>query len=161
MDAAVARSDLRALTIRPTWVQWEGNYERSLGPWLTDPLGTDPSVSFWSYIDVYDLAHALRLAAESSLDGHETMYIAAADNGAGRPLSELIAHHFGAAVSVGSLAREDAGGISTAKAERLIGYRPTRSWRDYLSADGVLLAEARERLAAGRTGVQLGRAALS
>jgi nucleoside-diphosphate-sugar epimerase len=161
MDAAVARSDLRAISIRPTWVQWEGNYERSLGPWLTDPLGTDPSVSFWSYIDVYDLAHALRLAAESSLDGHEAMYIAAADNGAGRPLSELIAHHFGAAVSVGSLAREDAGGISTAKAERLIGYRPTRSWRDYLSADGVLLAEARERLAAGRTGVQLGRAALS
>ena len=39
MDAAVARSDLRAISIRPTWVQWEGNYERSLAPWLTDPLG--------------------------------------------------------------------------------------------------------------------------
>ena len=89
------------------------------------------------------------------------MYVAAADNGAGRPLQELISHHFGAEVSVGSLRREDAGGISTAKAERLIGWSPTRSWRDYLSADGVLLDEARERLAAGRTGVQLGRAALS
>ena len=39
MDAAVARSDLRALSIRPSWVQWEGNYERGLGPWLRDPLG--------------------------------------------------------------------------------------------------------------------------
>jgi UDP-glucose 4-epimerase len=161
MDAAVARSDLRALTIRPTWVQWEGNYERSLRAWLTDPLGSSPSASFWSYIDAYDLAHALRLAAESSLEGHEAMYIAAADNGAGRPLKELIEHHFGAEVSVGSLPREDAGGISTAKAERLLGWRATRSWRDYLSADAVLSDEARERLAAGRTGVQLGRAALS
>ena len=38
MDAAVARSDLRAVSIRPSWVQWEGNYERSLGPWLRDQL---------------------------------------------------------------------------------------------------------------------------
>jgi UDP-glucose 4-epimerase len=161
MDAAVARSDLRAISIRPTWVQWEGNYERSLQAWLTDPLGSSPSVSFWSYVDAYDLAHALRLAAESSLEGHEAMYVAAADNGAGRPLQELITHHFGASVSVGELPREDAGGISTAKAERLIGYRATRSWRDYLTPEGVLLDEVRERLAAGRTGVQLGRAALS
>lgn len=160
MDAAVARSDLRAISIRPSWVQWEGNYERGLGPWLTDPFAA-PSESFWSYIDVYDLAHALRQAAESSLEGHEAMYVVSPDNGAGRPLRELIAHHFGDEVVVGELAREDAGGISSAKAERLIGYRPTRSWRDYLSADGVLLDEARERLARGLTGVQLGRAALS
>jgi nucleoside-diphosphate-sugar epimerase len=161
MDAAVARSDLRALTIRPTWVQWEGNYERSLRAWLTDPLGGAPSASFWSYVDAYDLAHALRLAAESASEGHEAMYVAATDNGAGRPLRELISHHFGAAVEIGELPRDDAGGISTAKAERLLGWRATRSWRDYLSVDGVLLDEARERLAAGRPGVQLGRAALS
>jgi nucleoside-diphosphate-sugar epimerase len=161
MDAAVTRSDLRAISIRPSWVQWEGNYERSLAPWLRDPFAAPPSVSFWSYIDVYDLAHALRLAAESSLDRHEAMYIASPDNATGRPLRELVAHHFGEDVSVGSLAREDAAGISSAKAERLIAYRPTRSWRDYLSPDGVLLDEARERLAHGRTGVQLGRAALS
>ena len=37
MDAAVARSDVRAISIRPTWVQWEGNYARSLGGWLRDP----------------------------------------------------------------------------------------------------------------------------
>ena len=76
MDAVVARSDLRAISIRPSWVQWEGNYERGLGPWLRDPFGGPPSESFWSYIDIYDLAHALRLAAESSLDGHEAMYVA-------------------------------------------------------------------------------------
>ncbi|HEX6026715.1 MAG TPA: NAD(P)-dependent oxidoreductase [Solirubrobacter sp.] len=160
LDAAVARADLRALSLRPSWVQWEGNYERSLGPWLRDPLGAPPSESFWSYIDVYDLAHALRLAAECSVQGHEAMYIVSPDNGAGRPLRELIAHHYGEEVTVGELPREDAGGISYAKAERLLGYAPTRSWRDYLTPEGVLLEAARERLDRGQTGVQRGRAAL-
>ena len=161
MDAAVARSDLRAISIRPSWVQWEGNIERSLGPWLRDPFGAPPSESFWAYTDVYDLAHALRLAAESSLDGHEVLYIVAPDNGSGRPLHSLVAHHFGAEVTVGELAREDAGGITSAKAERLISYQPIRSWRDYVTPEGELLDETRERLAHGQTGVQLGRAALS
>ena len=161
MDAMVARSDVSAVSIRPSWVQWEGNYERSLGPWVRDPFAAPPSESFWSYIDVYDLAHALRLAAESSLPGHEAMYVVSPDNAAGRPLRELIAHHFGEEVTVGTLPREDAGGISFAKAERLIGYRPAHTWRDYLGEDGLLLDAPRERLARGETGVQRGRAALS
>jgi UDP-glucose 4-epimerase len=160
MDAMVARSDVTAVSIRPSWVQWEGNYERSLRPWVSDPFGAPPSESFWSYIDLYDLAHALRLAAEAPLDGHEPMYIVSADNGAGRPLRELIAHHFGEAVTVGELAREDAGGISFAKAERVLGYRPAHTWRDYLDEDGRLLDAPRERLARGETGMQRGRAAL-
>src|SRR3954469_4717752 len=134
MDAMVARSDVQAVSIRPSWVQWEGNYERSLGPWLRDPFAIEPSVSFWSYVDVYDLAHALRLACECQLhDWHEAVYVVSADNGAGRPLRELIAHHFGEDVELRSLPREDAGGISYAKAHDLLGYEPSRSWRDYLT----------------------------
>jgi UDP-glucose 4-epimerase len=157
MDAAMRRSDIRALTIRPSWVQWEGNYARNLGPALRDPEGT-PSVSFWSYIDVHDLADALRLAAESDLDTHEVMYIASPDNHANRPLAELIRHHHGDAIPVRDLPREDASGISIAKARRLLGYAPTRSWRDYLSEEGELLVAARERLERGETAVQRGRA---
>jgi nucleoside-diphosphate-sugar epimerase len=160
MDAMVARSDVTAVSVRPSWVQWEGNYERSLQPWLSDPFGAEASVSFWSYIDVYDLAHGLRLAAEGSSPGHEAVYVVSADNGAGRPLRELVAHHFGEAVTVGELEREDAGGISYAKAQRLFGYRPAHSWRDYLSDEGTLLDAPRERLARGETSVQRGRAAL-
>src|SRR3954447_1143657 len=37
MDAAMRRSDIRCLTIRPSWVQWEGNYAHNLGPSLRDP----------------------------------------------------------------------------------------------------------------------------
>ena len=157
MDAAMRRSDIRCLTIRPSWVQWEGNYDSNLGPALRDPEGT-PSPGFWSYIDVYDLADALALAAETELDTHEVFYIASPDNHANRPLAELIRHHHGEAVEIRDpLPRPDASGLSIAKAERLLGYAPTRSWRDYVTEDGTLLDAARERRERGDTGVQRGR----
>src|SRR4051812_47027427 len=49
-DAAVRRSDIRCLSLRPSWVQWEGNYERNVGGVLRDPAGA-PSPSGWAYID--------------------------------------------------------------------------------------------------------------
>jgi hypothetical protein len=103
----------------------------------------------------------MAFAERPFLPGHEAMYIVSPDNGAGRPLAELISHHFGEAVEVRDLPRDDAGGISAAKAERLLGYRPKRSWRDYLSPEGELLDAVRDRLRHGETGVQRGRAALS
>jgi UDP-glucose 4-epimerase len=155
MDAAVRRSDIRCISIRPSWVQWEGNYERNLGPFLRD--ADEESASFWAYIDVYDLADALRLAAESDLPGHEVFYIASPDNCAGRPLAEMMSR-LHPEVELRELDREDASGTSSARAVEMLGYAPTRSWRDYLTEDGTLRPEPRERLEAGTTGVQRGRA---
>jgi hypothetical protein len=47
------------------------------------------------------------------------------------------------------------------KADKLFGWTPLRGWRDMLDADGHLLPETRERLAAGETEVQRGLAAIS
>src|SRR5213078_2591039 len=94
------------------------------------------SPNFWSYVDVYDLADAIVLAAESELQGHEVLYIASPDNVGGRPFAELVRRHYGEGIEIRPLAREDASGISCAKAERLLGYSPTRSWKDYLDEDG-------------------------
>jgi UDP-glucose 4-epimerase len=134
-DAAVRRSDLRCISIRPSWVQWEGNYERNLGPQIRDP--GEPSPGFWSYIDVYDLATALRLAAESELPGHDVFYIASPDVASTLTLPELVERHHGDAIDLRPLDRPDAGGISIAKARDLLGYTPTRSWRDHLTDEGV------------------------
>src|SRR5829696_902800 len=157
MDGAVRRSDLAGVSIRPSWVQWEGNYARNLGPALRDPENT-PSASLWAYIDVYDLADALRLAAERETPGHEVVYIASPDNHANRPLAELVRHHHGDAIELRELDREDASGISIRKARELLGYDPSRSWRDYLTEDGVLRPEAAQRVERGDTAVQRGRA---
>ncbi|MCW3001875.1 MAG: NAD-dependent epimerase/dehydratase [Conexibacter sp.] len=133
-DAAVARSDIRAISIRPSWVQNDDNYARNLGPQIRDP--DEPSAGFWSYIDVEDLADALLLAAASDLPGHEVFYIASPDVAATLTLPELVARHHGDAVPVRQLDRPDAGGISIAKARRLLGYDPKRSWRDHLDERG-------------------------
>ena len=133
-DAAVRRSDLRCISLRPSWVQHDGNYERNLGPLLRDP--SLPSANFYSYIDVDDLAEAIRLAVESELRGHEVMLIAAADNATGRPLAELVRAAHGDAVEVRPLPRADASGIDSGRARRLLGWEPTRSWRDNLDDQG-------------------------
>jgi UDP-glucose 4-epimerase len=137
MDAAVRRSDIRCISIRPSWVQHEGNYERNLGPQVRDASVLSPN--FWSYIDIYDLADAIVLAAESDLPGHEVFYIASPDNVGGRPFEEIVREYYGDAVEIRKpLPREDASGISIARAKRMLGYRPKRSWRDYLDDEGRL-----------------------
>jgi nucleoside-diphosphate-sugar epimerase len=133
-DAAVRRSDLRCISLRPSWVQHEGNYERNLGPLVRDP--SLPSANFYSYIDVHDLADAIRLAVECNVDGHEVMCIASPDNATGRPLAELVRAAHGDTIEIRALPREDASGTSTSKARRVLGWEPTRSWRDYLDDDG-------------------------
>ena len=152
MDAAMRRSDIRCLTIRPTWVQWEGNYERNLGPVAARSRGRRRARRCWAYIDVYDLADALRLAAESDLDTHEVFYIASPDNSANRPLADL---------DPPPPRRRDRDprapppprrlrACRSRRPQRLLGYAPTRSWRDYLAEDGTLLDAARERARARR-----------
>src|ERR687893_1021950 len=94
MDAAVRRSDIRCISIRPRWVQHEGNYERNLGPMLRD-LPVDLSPNFLSYIDVYDLADAIVLAVESDLPDHEVFYIASPDTVGNRPLEDVIRRFYG------------------------------------------------------------------
>jgi UDP-glucose 4-epimerase len=134
-DRAVERADLRCTSIRPCWVQDEGSYERNLGP-----IVRDPSVligNYCSYVDVYDLCDAVVLAIETDLPGHEVFYIASPDTIGGHPLVETVRTHYGGkGIEFGPLEREDASAISTAKARRLLGWEPKRSWRDYLDDDG-------------------------
>lgn len=137
MDAAVRRSDIRAISIRPSTVHNEDNYETNLGPQVRDP--SNLSANLWSYIDVYDLADALVLAAESDLPGHEVFYIASPDNAGGHDFAEILHRYYGDAIELRPLSRVDASGIDTRKARRLLGWNPIRSWRDYLDAEGHAL----------------------
>jgi UDP-glucose 4-epimerase len=137
-DAAVRRSDLRCVTIRPTWVQDCSSYARNLGPMIRLAASGAPEATFngWSYIDAYDLAVALRLAAESDLPGHEVMYVCSPDSAGVADTVAALRAQYGDRVEYREFARPDASGTSAAKAERLLGWRPTRGWRDYLDEDG-------------------------
>ena len=134
-EAAAQRSDLSAISIRPSWVQHQGNYERNLGPMVREPL--EFSANFWSYTDNDDLAEAIRFATVIDLQGHETIYVAQPDNATGRPLTELVeATVPDHAIELRATDREDASGIDCRKARDVLGWAPTRSWRDVLDEDG-------------------------
>jgi UDP-glucose 4-epimerase len=137
MDAAVRRSDIRAISIRPSWVQNASNYERNLGPQIRD--ASSLSANLWSYIDVDDLADAIVLATESELPGHEVFYIASPDNAGGRDFGEMLKKYYGDKIELRPTDRVDASGISSAKAQRMLGWAPKRSWRDYLDTEGRAL----------------------
>lgn len=133
-DAAVRRSELTAVSVRPSWVQWEGNYARNVGSMLG---AKEPSITFWSYVDAYDLAELLALAVEAATPGHEVVYAAQPDNGAGVELAPAMARHY-PGVPLRELERPHSGGIAIGKARRLLGWDPRRSWRDYLDDGGAL-----------------------
>jgi nucleoside-diphosphate-sugar epimerase len=134
-ERAVERADIRCTSIRPCWVQDEASYERNLGP-----IVRDPSVlvaNYCSYVDVHDLCDAVVRAIETDLPGHEVFYIASPDTIGGHPLEATVrAHYGGDGIEFRDVERVDASSISTAKAQRLLGWAPTRSWRDYLDEEG-------------------------
>jgi nucleoside-diphosphate-sugar epimerase len=137
MERAPERADIAAISIRPCWVQDVVSYEPNLGPTVRDPsvlVG-----NFCSYVDVYDLCEATVLAVESVLPGHEVLYVASPDTIGGHPLEEIVRrHHRATQVELRPLDRLDASAIDCSKARRVLGWEPTRSWRDYLDADGRL-----------------------
>ena len=97
------------------------------------------SPNLWSYIDVHDLADAIRLAAESDLPGHEVFYIASPDNVGGHDFAAVLEQYYGDKIELRTLERTDASGISSRKAMDKLGWAPKRSWRDYLGPDGRAL----------------------
>ena len=134
-ERVVERSEIRCTSIRPSWVQDESSYERNLGP-----IVRDPSVligNYCSYIDVHDLCDAVLLAIDTDLPGHEVFYIASPDTIGGHPLAETVRTHYaGEGIELRPTPREDASAVSSEKAQRLLGWTPTRSWRDYLDEQG-------------------------
>jgi nucleoside-diphosphate-sugar epimerase len=134
-DAAVRRSELRCISLRPAWVHDAASYAADLGPLIR--AGQPRGVAGWPYIDVRDLAGAVRLAVDSDLPGHEAFYIAAPDTSGGIDLhASWRTANPGSATDLRPVSRPDASGINSGKAQRLLGWQATRTWRDYLTDTG-------------------------
>lgn len=88
------------------------------------------SWNLWGYIDARDGAEAIRLAIEAARPGFDVFNIFAADTVMSRPNAELVAEVFGGVEVRGELGVNDSL-TSTAKAERLLGWRARHSWRDH------------------------------
>jgi UDP-glucose 4-epimerase len=142
-DAAVTRSDIKIISIRPSWCQDADNIERNLGPLVRD--FNAPNAGLLAYIPIKDLATAITLAAlNTTLPGHEIFYIAAPDSAGGHNLAEWVKAKYGDKIPVRDLPFPDASSLCCDKAVKLLGWKPTLSWKSFLGKDGKLLASNKQ-----------------
>lgn len=90
------------------------------------------------YVDARDVAQAVRLALQAPLSGHETFLISARDTYLPIPTREFIAQTFPELRELREPGRFVGDGfeslLSTAKAERMLGFRARHTWRKKGSA---------------------------
>jgi UDP-glucose 4-epimerase len=88
--------------------------------------------NLWTYVHVYDVARAHRLAVERDLpELHEVMFITGKSNWPERTPQELIAEFYPGVTNLADSMKHGTDPlISHEKASRLLGYRPEHSWHD-------------------------------
>ncbi len=87
--------------------------------------------NLWGYVDAADVAQATRLALEAPLEGTPVFIVAAADTVMDRPSGDLMAEVFPRVPLTRPLPGHQTL-LSIERAAAALGYRPARSWRDYL-----------------------------
>ncbi len=87
--------------------------------------------NLWGYVDVRDVAAAVRAGLEAPLDGAHVCIVAAADTVMPRPSAELMAEVYPTVPIRRPIeGRETLLAIDRARA--LLGYRPEHAWRDHV-----------------------------
>ena len=127
--AASRRTGIITVSLRFTWVVGEGHYVGAF-PMREEDLGASPEL--WTYVDLRDAVLAVRLALTAPLEGHDAFYIVAADTMVAGHTTASLLRRFHPTLSEEAISKVkgDAAPFSTAKAARLLQWRPRYSWRD-------------------------------
>ena len=126
--ATVARRDgVPIASLRPTWIQEPGEYPCREPAYVEDRSAG--AGNFWSYVDVRDVVDMVERALDAEFEGHEAFNCAGPDNALGEPLVELLEAYYGS-VPAECHVEGDAAAYDTSKAERVLGWSPSRSWRE-------------------------------
>jgi nucleoside-diphosphate-sugar epimerase len=87
----------------------------------------------WAYIDGRDAATACRLLIEAEFAGHEVMIVAAPTSSMREPTVELIEKYLGPSIPVKNGRAGNWSGVSSAKAEKLLGFKARYGWENFLT----------------------------
>ena len=127
-EMVVRKYDVSVVSIRPSWIQYPGDYQCK----TVDP-SEGGAGNFWSYVDVRDIASVVSAAVEAAdageVDGHEPLLVAADENYAGRPTVDLFEDWFGEAPDDVAL-EDEASAMSNARAAEVLDWEPAHSWRE-------------------------------
>ncbi len=119
-----ARYGMRTVCLREPWI-WVP--EDSMVPFYKTLIAEYQHwhKNLWTYVHVFDVAEAHRLAAETDLENlHEIFFITAQENWTGRDSKELLSVFYPEVKTfAGTFSGKDAI-ISHAKASALLGYQP-------------------------------------
>ena len=99
-------------------------------PWSAPTPEKPLTLVMWAYADADAVAEAHVLALEAELTGHESFLLAESTTRFREPTAELITLNFGAGMEIRGELKGNASVISTAKAQRVLGWKPRASWSE-------------------------------
>jgi UDP-glucose 4-epimerase len=127
-----ARTGIPTVALRPAWVWDPGMYQRIEARWRADP-GSEwtPTWEIGQFVDVRDVASAVRRALDVPLAGHHRVLLCADDIAATEP-SLVMAARFAPSVPVRDTARFQRDPwrslMDRSAAARVLGWRPRYTW---------------------------------
>lgn len=130
IDAFVRRGGPSVVSLRMPWIHTPASFRQFITPLQQDPADPDGPTNLWGYIDTRDVAKAVQQALEVELTGHEAMFIAAPDTFMPQPTRELLARFYPNTELRAPFAGRE-GLLSTAKAQRLLGWNAEHTWESY------------------------------
>ena len=87
---------------------------------------------FWTYIDARDAAMTCRLALEAKFKGHEVFIASAPLNCMVQPTLELVKKYLPKGAKIRKATGTHWSCVDSAKARRMLGFKPKHLWQDYL-----------------------------
>ncbi|MFC6952626.1 NAD-dependent epimerase/dehydratase family protein [Halorubellus litoreus] len=136
-DMVVRRDGISVTSIRPSWIQYPGEYVArdvadafDLAALAADPVGAvgGGTGNFWSYVDVRDVADMVVHVLETDRDGHEAYNCHAEDNFLGVPTRDLFEALLGDVPEPCDIEGEQSA-FSMTKAEAELDWSPSHTWR--------------------------------
>ena len=156
MFAAAQGEKIRYAAFRPCFVispeEWEGaptQQGHTLAERLADPALSAPAL--FNYVDARDVADFLDLLLQKMEDipNGETFFVGAPDALATAPLAELMPQFLPGSEALSAGLTGTSPAFSIAKAQELLGWQPTRTWRTELKSHPTLNDEASALVTAG------------
>ena len=98
-------------------------------PWPAPTPDKPLTLVMWAYADARDVAEAHVLALDADIEEYEAFMLAQPSSRFTEPTIDIIRNNFGDRVEIREGLEGTASVISTAKAQRLLGWKPTHDWR--------------------------------
>jgi len=119
-------------SLRFPGVNFDLTYESFRDRWRNPPARAN---GFWTYIDARDAATTCRLALEAKFTGHEVFIASAPKNCMIQPTLELVKKYLPKGTKIKKVAGTHWSCVDSAKARRVLGFKPAHIWQDYIAAD--------------------------